>query len=352
MNKVERKSNFELLKIIAMLAIIMFHYVYKSGYSVDILTPYNVFIKSVWFFGEIGVNLFMLITGYFMIKSKFSYKKLVSFILEVNFYFVITLLVGYYLDLIPLNYSIDFYILPIILNKYWFITAYILVYIFSPYINKMIRSLKKSEMQSLILKAIIIWSIIPTIIGILYNSTETILYYNRFIWLVIVYIIGAYLQLYKTKILSNNKNNIFIIIILSLILILTIPIIYIIKTKFNILHNVEIAYFWPPNSILIILLSIAIFSLFKNIEIKSNMIINKLASTTLAIYIMHDSILCDQMWLLFFKSRLHIENGKYYHILISAIFIFLLGACIELFRKHVIKLCKTSIIKINGLIKF
>ena len=74
--KKERKSNIELLRIVAMLCIISFHYVYKSGYVFENLSVNSFIVKVFWFFGEFGVNLFILITGYFMVNGRFSLKKL------------------------------------------------------------------------------------------------------------------------------------------------------------------------------------------------------------------------------------------------------------------------------------
>ena len=82
----ERKSNFELLRIIAMILIISFHIVFHSEYEITTLNFNNYIIKVFWLFGEIGVNLFLLISGYFMIKSKISIKKILNLIFELIFY--------------------------------------------------------------------------------------------------------------------------------------------------------------------------------------------------------------------------------------------------------------------------
>ena len=87
----KRQSNIELLRIIAILFIISFHYVYKSGYVLTDLNINSLTIKSFWFLGELGVNLFVLISGYFLINGKFTFKKLIKLILEVNFYYILTL---------------------------------------------------------------------------------------------------------------------------------------------------------------------------------------------------------------------------------------------------------------------
>lgn len=80
MEKIKRKSNIELLRIVSMFLIVSFHYVYKSGYVFDKLNYNSFIVKTFYFFGELGVNLFLLITGYFMVNGKFKFKKLLIII--------------------------------------------------------------------------------------------------------------------------------------------------------------------------------------------------------------------------------------------------------------------------------
>lgn len=75
MEKKERKSNFEILRILAMVLIISYHFVFHSNYNYGAINAHDFILRTFWLFGEIGVNLFMLISGYFMVHSKFSLKK-------------------------------------------------------------------------------------------------------------------------------------------------------------------------------------------------------------------------------------------------------------------------------------
>lgn len=86
-----RHSSFELLRIIAAGLIILFHYVYgKWDYSY--MGKYKVTIDIIWMFGEIGVNVFALLSGYFMIEQKkpFRAKKAFLMWMQVLFYSILT----------------------------------------------------------------------------------------------------------------------------------------------------------------------------------------------------------------------------------------------------------------------
>ena len=340
MDKIKRKSNIELLRIIAMILIISFHYVYKSGYVFDKLNYNSFVVKVFYFFGELGVNLFLLITGYFMINGKFKLKKLIIMIVEVNFYYLLSILIANKLGIysITTKRSMILSLFPIIFNKYWFVSAYILLYIFSPYINKLIKSLSKLEYQKLLLISLLIYSIIPTVFGIFYNNTETLLYYSRFIWAIIVYMIGGYIYSYGIKIYDTKLRALCIAIISFSIMILGMIVIYRYGNIFKKVGTTDISYFWPPNTIPMVILSISVFELFLKIDIGYNNVINKLASTTLGVYILHDGILNQYMWQNIFKTKMNL-NSKYslFYILGTTALIFCLGASIDLVRQVIEK---------------
>ena len=131
--KKKRQSNIELLRIIAMLLIISFHYVFHSGYVFEQLNYNSFIVKTFYFFGELGVNIFFLITGYFLVTGKFSIKKFIKLILEVNFYYIVSLILVPMINKEDINFLEIFkkYILelPTIFDKYWFFTVYILLYV-------------------------------------------------------------------------------------------------------------------------------------------------------------------------------------------------------------------------------
>lgn len=338
--KKERQSNFEILRIISILLIISFHITIKSNYIINTLNLKNYLIKTFMFYGELGVNLFILISGYFQIKSKFKKEKVIKIIIEILFYNTFQVILAYYLINEPIK------IINLIYSPYWFIRSYLIIYLLSPIINEILLKLNKKIYKQLLLTSILIWSIYPTIIGLVKLDTESIDIYNRTIWLILMYILGAYINIYNVKKLDNKKTNILIIIITYLILLISIPIFYKLKQSIPYYNQIEIAFFWTPNNILMLTLSLSIFMLFKNITIKNNKIINKIASTTLGIYMIHDGFLAR-----YINNNL-INTTKYFnsryaiiYILIITIIIFIIGVIIELIRQLIEKYTIDKILK-------
>lgn len=341
-----RESNFELLKIISMLMIISFHYVYKSGYEFEVLNFNSFIVKIFWLFGELGVNLFILITGYFMINKNVSAKKLIIIILEVIFYNSLSVICSHYLIQTPI--TMKNILFPVIYGNYWFISAYIIVYLLSPYINKCILNSSKKEHQKLLTIMIVIWSIIPTFFGIRDNSTETLLFYTRLIWLIIMYVIGAYIKIYDLKIINSKKKSVITTTIIFGIIIASILIIYKYREFFSTIGTTEYAYLWTPNNIFMLLLSVSIFQFFAKLKIRSIRIINTLASTTLGIYMFHDGFLSTFLWQYLFKTKEKLESAySILYIMGTAFLIFVFGAILDLMRKIIEKYTVNKLLDIG-----
>ena len=61
-----RNSSFELLRITSMLLIVAHHFVVHGKFDLTASFSKNIFfLQSLSMFGKLGVNLFVLISGYF-----------------------------------------------------------------------------------------------------------------------------------------------------------------------------------------------------------------------------------------------------------------------------------------------
>ena len=86
------------------------------------------------------------------------------------------------------------------------------------------------------------------------------------------------------------------------------------------------------------ILSISIFEIFLNIKLDYNKFINKIASTTLGIYLIHDGILQNYIWKDIFKTTEYLnKNNPVLYILITTFTIFIIGAIIDLIRQFIEK---------------
>ena len=332
-----RQSNFELLRIAAMFFILCFHCVFRSIPDSVPLTFSGYLLRSFFILGKFGVNLYILISGYFMVKSHFRWKKVILLLGELCFYNLFVCVGSYLLKAdsfsIPglVRYTLKGFSFP------WFLTVYLMVYILSPYLKRLILKLTQTELKRMIVTVLLIWSLFPTAVS-LFNGgkSETLLYYSDFIIFVIIYIIGAYLRLYPSGVFKTKKSSA-AIAIFSYACVFAFMFVY---DKFSYLLNPKVPmYFVKQNSVFIILLSVGVFCIFKDMTIKSSKIINTIASTTLGVYLLHDNGICQTfLW----EDLLHMEtrlSGRLPVLCVIGICacIFLCGIAIDLVRQFIEK---------------
>lgn len=91
LNKRQRNSSIELLRIITMIMIVFHHFAYHGNFKWDIneLTIPHFWYDYIIMGGKIGVNVFILISGYFLINNNtsiFNFKKIAKMWGEIFFY--------------------------------------------------------------------------------------------------------------------------------------------------------------------------------------------------------------------------------------------------------------------------
>lgn len=332
-----RQSNLELLRITAMFSILCFHCVYYGRAVTEPFELNHYLVQSFLIFGKFGVNLYILISGYFMIKSRFRWEKVILLICEMYFYNLFIGIFSYFWTSSSFSFT---GMIKHTLHGFshpWFLKVYIMVYILSPFLNKMILNLTQIQLKRLIIITTLIWSVIPTALSLFKGgNSENLLYANDFIIFIVVYIIGAYLRIYPSGIFNSKKSSA-VIAFLSYAFIFGFMFVY---DRFgDILKPETSMYFIKQNSVFIILLSIGVFCLFRDMKIKNSTVVNTVASSTLGIYLLHDNKISQTfIWknLLDMKTRLS-SNCAVLYILGFCLAIFIAGFVIDIIRQFIEK---------------
>lgn len=328
----------ELLRIVSISMIVIFHCAYKSGFSFEPGFSVNkLVVKSFWMLGELGVNLFMLTSGYFMVSGRFKWRKLIRLLAEAQFYYWLTIFISCRVGAgtPPTGRSLFLAFFPVTLNRWWFLTVYMLIYVLSPYLNVLARAMDEKTYRSFLLTALTLYCAIPTSFGFFFNTTESMLYYNRFIWLTIVYFLGAYIHTRRERSEHfERRYAVWLIISSSAAMVVSILAIDRFSGFFEAVGTTEPAYFWPPNTIPMLGLSIGIFSLFLRMKVPYSPIINTVASTTLGVYLLHDGILFPWIWRTVFQCAAYQESPLLTaRILASCAAILVVGVAVDLLRQ-------------------
>ena len=325
----KRMSNLEILRIICMLFIVLCH-VGHSKIVLDTINCNQILYKLVCGNSAITLNLFIMITGYFLINSeKVKIDKIIKLWLQLFLYSV-----GIYIIFVIFNiydFSIKSLIeccLPISFNQWWFASTYFVLYIFHPYINKFLKSLSKKEYKEFILLQIIIYSLLR-----LFTLQE--IQYNNLLIFIMIYSIAGYIRLYLDDIKFNNKMFVSLISIYLMSFILS-EILCIYGT--NSVHKLgEIIV--SLNSPFIIVISVLIFILFKNINIKYNKSINLISSATFGVYLIHDNnYMRDYLWNTLFKYEVIMDKWYFMLYVIGfCLLVYIICTLIELIRIYLLE---------------
>lgn len=319
----ERNSNFELLKIILTIMVIILHYCNSSmgGLLGNVEKgSLNYYLShSIESLCIIAVNTFVIITGYFSCdKKEIKISKPLKLFLLSVFYGVF--ISGIIIVLTKQSFSIQL-AKEIILASFnrWFVVIYCILYLLIPFINKLISGINKKQFQTLLIINIIFFYIWPTFftsITLRDNGYGIINFINLFLT-------GAYIKKFIKYDISKKK----------LILI------FIIGTTITTLFSFVASRAWSYSSIFNLINSITLFLLFKSIKIKNNKTINKLATYTFSTYIIHEnSFLVKILYRNIFNSDKYWSNNLMILNLIITVFgIYIICIIIENIRKILFK---------------
>lgn len=326
----ERNSSIELLRILAMAMIVISHScVHGLASSNSNLIINNIF-KDILTLGNLGVAIFVIITGYVSVGKNIKIKKIIQLELQVLFYSIIFYMISSIINRSNiLSLELLKSIFPIISKKYWFMSAYMILYLFIPFINEFINSIEKDKLYKYILLNVVLIFLIPTI-------TTCDLYFNELFQIFTFYFIGAYLKVNDIKSTINEKKVNFFLISSIVLLITSSCFIEILALRFTFLLRYS-TYFFNRNSILILALAICIFLKFLSINKFSNKIINTIASAMLGIYLIHDN---PNFRIVLWNKIFNLSNylNKFYFIIViltTSLIIFVVCCSIELLRKKI-----------------
>ena len=336
MERQNRNSNFEFLRIIMMLLIVFHHSIVHgvggSTPATQLITfglgtkpipfphffwTHNFICSCFAMFGKMAVDVFVMISGFFLVKSHFNYKKMFSKILrlvaQVYFYSLLIFLIAAHWHWLPINtYDVLAAIFPFFYNTYWFAIDYLLLYLVYPYINILINSLTQKQHFNLILTLILSFTVVPVFVPSIVTK-HTI---ELFILFVMLYIIGGYIKLYPIKNASFDKKLGLCIFAFTIIIAVSVEFITnyiggrtgnqaIFGNSFNIVDQY---------SFLILIMAVSLMYWVKNWRPHTSKTINFISATTFGVYLIHDNPIIEIVlwnnWLhmptLFTEPALHL----------------------------------------------
>ncbi len=312
-DRAERQSNIELLRIVAALGVIVLHYNNPSiggGYKAVADGSINQLVMTVSEAAFIcAVNLFVLITGYFM---KNSSKRDLLKPIELFAQLAVFETAFYLIKELPKGEPFSFgrfmsYYTP----SYWFVFVYIALYLISPYINSVWARLDAKGKKTLLCISLGLFSVYPIAWEAVTNlSASGIWGEDKVSWygleqgistlglfgsqagysivnFVLMYMIGCYLRDREDDIAKTGEGKLILLYILNIALIVGWT--YLDKAISGAPINTTTG--WNYENPLVISEAVLLFMIFKNAHIKQSKIINRIAAASFPSYLIHKNLL-------------------------------------------------------------
>ena len=263
-NKVTRQSNFELLRLLAQFFIVLYHILLFFVYPSTNLLIY----KALYLPLHIGVILFVLISGYFTIKPTSK-----GFIKLIAIFTIYSLPEIYH----NIKYKGIVELFFVSKSHFWFVKTYIFLYILSPLVNFYLKQATTRQLIYIVLALFFVSQYMGMTKGDINMSDG-----KNVVNFIFIYSFG---QILKQK--EYQWKNLSIITILPIWLILNLLIISLYYyNSASFVGRIIWTSFFQYSGTGLLLNSIIFFIMIGKMSFNSK-IVNYMASSSLAIYLIH-----------------------------------------------------------------
>ena len=336
-----RLPNFEVLRTIAMLMVVICHfyahglgYVTRSVIDTSGIGLFNYLVSDyVVVVCSVCVNVYVLISSYFLIDKPFNCTRFIRLWMQVVFYSVLFAVIAHFM--LPEGNSWPEVInnfTPIRSNVYWFVTLYMGLLLLAPFLSKTVSSLTKSQYKKFICVLVLLGC--TTDLSFPWGNAMRVEGGYSLIWFIVLFFVGGYLRRFDINI--RPSKIIFCFFILSFAT-WGYDAIGVLMSHF--IRHQEIQSHPIYHNGMSFFLSVLFFTWFKSLKIKKGILTKLLiwlAPYTFGVYLIHDnlyvrSFLWDRM--LDMKSYMGSPSLLFIMVLLT-ISIFLFCVVIDYIRKQ------------------
>lgn len=336
----KREGNFEVLRTVAMFFIVFYHclthgvgdgYGFSSSHTASLMN--GLFSDFILVFSSIAVNLYVMISGYFLVDRNFKLSRIVRTWTNACFYSCVITLVFMSLQLTPFSVVLlgkSFF--PISTDAYWFVTQYIGLLIISPFLVLIVRQLSyRQYIYLLVAGAFLCMSVVPDFpLAKRYHVAH-----GNSVWsFTYLFFVAGFIKFHLKRLSMTG-------ILLSMFFLMLIVFSCEVVGGYD---NGFIYLYWLNYNGLVMILSVAVFIFVRQLKVSDSGFWNvliKAAPYTFGVYLIHDHLLVRE-WLWSSVSLHSYCDKPLFPIIVvglcSVIFIFC--SMIEAARKKIYSLLK------------
>ncbi|MDD7199476.1 MULTISPECIES: acyltransferase [Atopobiaceae] len=300
----ERNSSLELLKIIAMLAIVFSHVAQSLllpeaagtlapgefgtlSYCIDFSTaspdPTLWLLVCVRTLGAWGNTIFVICSSWFLCRDNtVKMNKVVYLVLNVFVISVLILLCALAFGLHPNFKVIVRCLFPTTFANNWFITCYLLLYAIHPAINWTTKKLGKRGHAALAIALFTLYMLLPLVHDGHFFTSELIVMISE-------YVVVSYARSYLPRLVDDARTSRRFFLVGSIAMILVIVLLEIAGLHVGFLKN-KMLHFDKDGNPFLFLSAFGLFNLFR-LRPFTSIRVNRMASLVLFVYLIHENLI-------------------------------------------------------------
>ncbi|MBE6817760.1 MAG: acyltransferase, partial [Ruminococcaceae bacterium] len=218
---------------------------------------------------------------------------------------------------------------PIITCQYWFVSAYVILSLLMPFINKVLNGITQKQFIALLGVLIFYNSVAPTFL-----NYDAFAYGGHLFYMIMFYCVGAFIRKYPPK-KPSKTPAVLLVCISAVLLVLSVVAIDFLAERFTFLAG-KSGKFYTVYSVLILTLAIGLLLLFTQMKPRSNKVINICGSCAFGVYLIHENNYMRQwIWGNFCNNSSYAAPLRLVtHMCLCVISVYLICTFIEFIRQY------------------
>ncbi len=299
-----RMANLEALRCVAMMMVVVLHFLGKGNLLGDVTSQSMGGVGvAAWMlesFCIVAVNTYMLISGYFLSTSSFKLSRLVRLYLQIWFYSVGVGMLAVGTGLAPspetavdTHYYLSL-LFPVSMGHYWFMTAYVFLYLLLPFVGRAVQGMDKRQMQIALGLLLLMFCVCKSVLPF---RLETDGQGYDCLWYLCVFLTAAYLRKFGISFLQKKWHCALLYVLGCLGVLaelLCLRWIYLRTGSLGLILKISTEY----NHVLTLAAAVGLFGLF--LQWKSSgmgaRLVTAVAPYTLGVYLLHENVGVRYVW--------------------------------------------------------
>lgn len=361
----ERMANLELLRCVAMMMVVVLHFLGKGNLLPELTgSDMGSAGLAAWLlesFCIVAVNVYMFISGYFLCTSSFKLSRLLQLWLQIWAYSVVFGLLGALTGVLreatfDIHYLLTL-LFPVSMGHYWFMTAYVFLYLLLPLAGIAVKKMTKQQMRLALALLLVFFCIGKSVLPV---SFEQDAQGYDCLWYLCVFLTAAYVRRFGAAVLEKKWRG-FLLYAGSCLLIFAgsflLRLVYLRTGRLDTRLGMCLEY----NHILPYLAAIGLFGAFARLRIQGKFaaIVNRVAPYTLGVYLLHENMglrYSWQKWLGAGRLTAEAASGRNGFVAVAGLFlgtaaavaaVFLCGILVDMIRKWIFDMLHEILLKVG-----